>query len=689
MQVDARHIPYLSVAVGCLFFVFGVVWVELSDRLLELLIKQETVASAAQSTKDLVFIAIVSVGVGLVARKFQHKLNSSVDQSEANYQQLFDNSPAPLLVVDLDTFQIEKSNQYFKQLYEYSDKQAKCLVLEHLFDAETWQKVKQFVTGAKQNQTKELLDIRSLSANRNFIDVTLSVDFLSLPDRKLAILVFKDITRTRRYLRDIEQAMHRLDIAREVSGMGCWEIDLSDHKIYCCTNVVNILDAEIEPDKPISVESLEQQASTDIFSEIKSKIQGQSEEVRQEETIVDNQGNSHHVVVHAQYMKDESKESIVGTFIDLSRQKQTENRLRARERQLQSLLELLPEGVALFRDSKVEYCNQRAATIIGVDDPKTLIGKPIFDFVSSESRESIEERVRQLMQGNKQFSDFMPRKLVRKDGETVEVEIAAQRIPTGDSHAVQIVIRDLTETLQMQHSLTMTNKRLAALSSKALSMLEYERKRIAGELHDDIGQSLTAIKLATKWLERRLVDEKLLKKVRDLAEITGDTLETVRNLSLMLRPSQLDSLGLPEALEWQAKRLFPDEGIRFSVKYDGYKHQLGKEVETTAFRVAQECLTNVVRHANARSVEVSLETNEHQLLLTIVDDGLGFDVKKQSQSTGLINMKERVELAGGVIEFRSLPRVGTEVRVKLPLDIENREHGNISRQLLSGDGYVE
>ena len=211
------------------------------------------------------------------------------------------------------------------------------------------------------------------------------------------------------------------------------------------------------------------------------------------------------------------------------------------------------------------------------------------------------------------------------------------------------------------------NNRLSALSSKTLQLIETERKQIAGELHDDVGQSLTAILLATKWVSRRITDEALLEKISDIHMIASQSLDTVRNLSLLLRPAQLDSLGFSPAIKWQMDKLLSIDGVHYEIDDSGFNELIDKQAEIVGFRIVQESLTNIVKHADAKNVKVKLRSDDEVLVLQISDDGRGFDVHAQSDSVGLVNMKERVELAGGEFKIISKPLLGTDIKVEIPL----------------------
>lgn len=205
-----------------------------------------------------------------------------------------------------------------------------------------------------------------------------------------------------------------------------------------------------------------------------------------------------------------------------------------------------------------------------------------------------------------------------------------------------------------------------SLSARLLEAQEAERHRIARELHDEIGQSLTAIKIRLQLLQRR--SKAGLQDIKECIRVADRVLSQVQGLSLDLRPPQLDDLGLPAALRWlldrqaQAAKLIP----HFSA--GSFPGRLRPNLKIACFRVSQEALTNVIRHARARQVWVKLRRRGSELHLMIQDDGIGFDPSARNLSDpetgmGLIGMRERAELAGGRLTLTSSPARGTKVHL--------------------------
>ena len=254
----------------------------------------------------------------------------------------------------------------------------------------------------------------------------------------------------------------------------------------------------------------------------------------------------------------------------------------------------------------------------------------------------------------------------------------ARAMPLEDSIDGAVVSHeDVTDRMLAHRALADANKRLHAMSKRVLSIQEEERRSISRELHDDIGQSLTALKIGLHRLVQRISDHDrvLLNECLDTAD---NTLDKLRDLSHELRPPQLDQLGLEGALEWLVGRQRSTTGLDFVCEFVGLSTRLPANIESVCYRITQEALNNATRHASAKQIRIRVELSDRLLTLAIRDDGVGFDMdtaqKKalKTGSLGLISMEERAQLAGGRLKMRTVPGGGTTVQATFALDGTNR-----------------
>ena len=215
---------------------------------------------------------------------------------------------------------------------------------------------------------------------------------------------------------------------------------------------------------------------------------------------------------------------------------------------------------------------------------------------------------------------------------------------------------------------------MRVLSKRVLSIQEEERRNISRELHDDIGQSLAALKIGLYRLGQRPVAEQS-SLLAECVAAADETIEKLRALSLELRPPQLDQLGMEDALRWLVERQRNATGLDIKCHFNGLlKKRAPAALETVCYRIVQEALNNATRHANAKSIMIQVEANARLLRFTVHDDGAGFDEPAarlralHSGSFGLISMEERAHLAGGRLRLRTVPGGGTTITAMFPLD---------------------
>ncbi len=208
---------------------------------------------------------------------------------------------------------------------------------------------------------------------------------------------------------------------------------------------------------------------------------------------------------------------------------------------------------------------------------------------------------------------------------------------------------------------------------------EEERRRLARELHDDLGQAMTGLKMDLAWLERQVVDanghakDEVYGKLQMMTQVVNQCIHTLRSVITELRPQSLDQLGLIPSLEWQVDTFGRRFGLRTSFRSSVESVAIDMGRATAVFRMFQEMLTNVARHANASRVNVSVELEGTMLVVTVQDNGRGVTSEKRSaSSTGILGMRERASLLGGELDVRSRPQQGTTVIVRVPLENRRR-----------------
>jgi signal transduction histidine kinase len=240
--------------------------------------------------------------------------------------------------------------------------------------------------------------------------------------------------------------------------------------------------------------------------------------------------------------------------------------------------------------------------------------------------------------------------------------------PGGDPLLAGVIV-DVTPLMSTQQALEASREELRRLATYREAEREQEYRRLAREFHDELGQLLTSARMQLQWLDGRVGDDQATRSALAAIEaMIGEAYRSVKSIAAELRPPALN-LGLPAAIEWQAARVLTPAGLQFTVALAPVAESLPDAVATALFRIVQEAFTNVLRYANARSVHVSLRADGEQLILSVADDGCGFDpaAVAAGEHFGLVGMRERVAALHGALDIDSAAGEGTRITVQLPL----------------------
>ena len=225
------------------------------------------------------------------------------------------------------------------------------------------------------------------------------------------------------------------------------------------------------------------------------------------------------------------------------------------------------------------------------------------------------------------------------------------------------------ELFRKSERLRESEEKLRRLAAHLISVREEERAHIAREIHDELGQVLTGLKMEVTWLAKRLKEKPLVEKTDSMCKLIDTTVQTVRKIATGLRPEMLDDMGVVAAVAWYAKEFQKRTGIRCRAKLPPETVKLDVDVSTTMFRIFQEILTNVARHSRATRVDLELSVNEERVALDVIDNGVGIAETEVNgmKSLGLLGMHERALLFGGEVKIIGTPGHGTRVAVSIPM----------------------
>lgn len=324
-------------------------------------------------------------------------------------------------------------------------------------------------------------------------------------------------------------------------------------------------------------------------------------------------------------------------------------------------------GLYIIQDDMFQYVNPRFAEMFGRTQQE-MAPQPVYKFIAEQDAAKVNENIRKRIAGEipSIFYQFKGR---HKNGHIVDIDVHGTRFQYRGQPAVIGVAIDVTEARQREEEIVRSHERLRELSQHLLSMREEQRTKISRELHDELGGTLTALKMDLSWLSRHTDDTKLTGRVQTMMELIRDAIDTVRKISADLRPGVLDNLGLFDAIEWEANRFRERLDIECNLAMQAPSIELDDAVATAMFRIFQEALTNISRHAQASRVDISVTHLDHVLTIQVRDNGRGIGKRElnHSKSYGLIGMSERALLIGAALEIGSDEGKGTCVTLRYPV----------------------
>jgi len=391
-----------------------------------------------------------------------------------------------------------------------------------------------------------------------------------------------------------------------------------------------------------------------------------------EERLTRRRGDPVEVEIAALPFLHQNQPATLMILRDITRRKRTIEALRESESLFRQVVDSDMVGI-LFWDvhGNITHANSVFLNMIGFTPKDVLIGRVRWDDITPPDYVHLDQIALKELAEKGVFTPF-EKEYVRPDGRRVPVLLGGALLQGSKDKGVSFCL-DITKRRRVEQErdnlfqeLRQAHDRLRALSSRLVEVQEAERRRIARELHDEVGQELTALKLELQSAGTQSQNT----PTRALASVDR-LLSLIRDMSLELRPTMLDDLGLTPALHWQCDRHSTLGRLRVEFRHNGVEgRRFPSDIETAAYRIVQEALTNVVRHSGAGEAQVRVWAGDTSLAVQIEDRGRGFDVETALSpgiSSGLSGMRERVALLGGRFSIESTRRDGTILTAELPL----------------------
>ena len=367
---------------------------------------------------------------------------------------------------------------------------------------------------------------------------------------------------------------------------------------------------------------------------------------------------------------DKELEKVVINFVDITNRIQMDEALRKSETHLSNIINNIGHPVFVKDDqSRLLIVNDSFCKLFGLKRAE-IINKTLAEDVSAEEREHFLRLDKQVLESGE--DNITEEFITVRGGPTLIISTRKTRyIDTTGTRFLIGLIFDITETKKQVEEIERSREELTLLAAHLQTIREEERTRIAREIHDELGQQLTCLKMDASWISKKITPKEnaIVERLKSMLLVIEDMTISVRRIASDLRPGILDDLGLIAALDWQCSEFQKRTGNSCQFITSLTEINLDKEIATVIFRLYQEALTNIVRHAKATQVKTSLVKDCKFLTLTIQDNGNGFDAKemKNKKTLGLIGMKERVVRMGGELLIQSEIGIGTTIVSKVPI----------------------
>ena len=355
---------------------------------------------------------------------------------------------------------------------------------------------------------------------------------------------------------------------------------------------------------------------------------------------------------------------------DISDRKKAEQALKESENHLRTILQTEPECIKLLRkNGELEDMNPAGLAMIEADDIEQVKGKSILNIINKPYRKAFQSLTENVFKGKSGTLEF---EITGLKGTSRWLSTNAVPMKDGEGNIMSLlgVTRDVTDRKKAEEEIKKTTEELRQLTAHLQKIREEERKRIGREIHDELGQQLTAIKMDVAWIDKKTPPETtvLKDKLKNIITLLDGSNKSIRRILSELRPGILDDYGLLEAIEWINKQFTSNTGIPVEFNTAETDIKLPDDFSTCIFRIYQEAFTNITRYARAKKVVTSLHIHDNKIEVRIKDDGIGFDPSliQHRKSFGILGMKERILSLEGNFELETSPGKGTKIIIRLP-----------------------
>lgn len=609
------------------------------------------------------------------------RADEALAESETRFRTTFENSGSGMALVDMQGHPVE-SNPALQKLLGYTAKELSSMAFTeftHVDDRKLdWGLYNELVAGKRDRYEieKRFVTKEGRIVCGNLI-VSLVRDTEGTP--KYAVGMVQDITTRKQAEDELRRTSERLQLATRAAGIGIWDWDVvKDELIWddAMYRLSGIRKEDFSGAYDAWATSLAPEDFEWVSAEVQAALRGERE-FAAEFRIVRSDGSVRFIKAASQTFRDEEGRPLrmVGINYDFTKRKRAEEELRQSQERFFRTFHASPVAVVLARleDGRLIEVNEAAQRFFGFSREE-MIGRTTVElgvWAKPDDRRSRVEELIRLGSVREREYEFRTRQ-----GEVLVGLYSSELMEIDGVKCIQTVVQDITERKEVEEQLKTSSRQLRALSESLRKAKEDEGIRIAREIHDELGSALTSLKWSLLRLDKVYSGEGnpaaqagALEEIDGMVGLVDTTINTVRRIASELRPGVLDDLGLIPAIEWHAQQFQEHTGVvcRFDSLIENV--ELNRDQATAVFRIFQEAMTNILRHARATKVNIIIEEEESEFVLEIKDNGRGISESERLgiHSLGLLGMRERAHSIGGKVEINGSAGKGTVLTVRLPI----------------------
>lgn len=641
----------------------------------------------------IIFAAIVWYNASLLNRRDMQNMQAekALQDSEEQITAIFENAPDVVVVIDKEG-RITKWNPQAEKVFGWKKNE---VINKYLSDTivpsqfrEAHQKgLRRYIQTGESSILGKSIELFAIKKDNTEIDVSLSISPMTIGEEQFFIGFIRDITEKKfleNKLKTFNESLSE-QVKEQTSEITEAKI-LADKLIDSLPGVFYFYDANgrfirwnktFEEVTGYTGEEIAEMHPTQFFGDdekeyITERIMGVFEQGVNdaEASFITKKGEKIPYYFKAVLIQYKGGPCLLGTGVDITNRKASEDELRMSAEKYKLLFENNPLPMWMLRLPEYNFIDVNHATLSQYGYSRDeFLALNIMDLRPEEEATRFNATLNTNMRGVHYAGIWKHKK---KNGTLLYVDVITHDF-LNDGKATRLVLaNDVTEKYIADERLKESFTAIRELSEHLQNIREEERAHMAREIHDELGQLLTVLKMDVSWLNKRVVSTEpgIKEKFTELLEMLDTTVKTVRRIASELRPTLLDDLGLVAAMEWHLEEFEKRSGIAKEFNNSVTEVTIDDSMKIGLFRILQESLTNVARHSQAQKVNVGLEKNNGHIILKITDNGKGFDTSRTTRKTlGLLGMKERTEMMGGEYQIKSKPGEGTVVEVKVPVPV--------------------